>query len=58
MIRGTTGSGMMNTSNGNTLRAGSYILFGAHKAGLVYGQDYFFEVSGDDTIIFVSPIHT
>jgi hypothetical protein len=53
MIYGTTGSGQMNTSNGNTLRAGSYILYGAYKSGLIYGEDFFFECSGDDTIILI-----
>ena len=52
-ISGTTGSGQMNTSNGNTFRAGTYILYTAYKLGYKYGEDFFFECSGDDTIILI-----
>jgi transcription antitermination factor NusG len=50
---GTVPSGKMNTSDGNTRRSSSYVRYGAMKANLIYGVDFFCECCGDDIIIFI-----
>lgn len=53
IIDGTVGSGYMNTSNGNTLRSGSYVKFAAHKANIIENVHFNFECCGDDIFIII-----
>jgi len=53
LIDGTVGSGEMNTSDGNTTREALYCMYTAHKAGLKYEEDFFFETCGDDLIMII-----
>jgi len=48
--KGTTASGTMKTSNGNSRRSLCYLQYIAYKTDMIYGRDWFCETTGDDAI--------